>query len=169
MIPRQIHVNIIEINRNRFFEEVSSCSDHKPWGGGLWASDYCEEYGSDWVRYMRNQRYTHKYWGVSDVLIYEIVPNPTARVYIIDSEESLDVFYGRYGYAGCTYEFDWREVIRDYDAVYLADYSLLDSWDCASSVWFRWEAFQIRELTQEEVVNKIEMHLEELTADGDAW
>lgn len=168
MIPRQIHVSDTLISVDRFSHELTQFTASKPWGGGLWASSQCESYGSDWVRYMKDNYYRHKY--ECDVVVYEVKPLPNANIYVIDSEDARDLLYAKYGVRNSIYreyEFDWNAVAEDYDGVYLADWSLLDSWDCASSCWFNWEKITVREITEGEEVELIKQHIDEILCDYD--
>lgn len=161
MLPRQIHVADDEVCREKFALRNDGLKVTKPWCGGLWTSALCNTYGSDWVRYMSNNCYSHKY--DDNIHVYEIVPKPEANILVLEDVEDVRKLHDEYGSNGDWYSpyagFDWNRIAENYDAVYLAAWELLDGWDCASACWFNWNAFDVRELSQDEIAEKVIEHV----------
>lgn len=125
--------------------------------GGFWTSTYDDRRLSDWCQWCLSAE-----WNVSRDIpvfpIWELEPEPEAKVLRIDSLADLATVVEQYpskpldpelGPELPDWQFpDWPAVAEDYDAVHLtADgqwetrltqpYNLY-SWDCESTLWFRW-------------------------------
>jgi hypothetical protein len=115
--------------------------------GGLWTSTYSEEDGSDWVRWCLAEGYAGPVFRC-----WLLQPNPSARVFEIDSYADLGRGLDRYGLSqelGLSMKIlDFEAMARDYDAIHLthagrrathlsAPHNLY-GWDCETTLWLHW-------------------------------
>lgn len=126
--------------------------------GGLWTSTWTgPETISDWVRWCSGEHWGDHEGGFVSLL----TPDPTAKVYLIDSLAALLALHERYPHResvaryGYTNWVDWRLVAFDYDAVRLTQAAHFAtrlthpgtySWDCESTCWFRWRFTDVEHL-----------------------
>lgn len=158
MIPRQIHFNTLNISKAEFEgDHEGNTISYKP-HQVLWSSDAHKYHGSDWLRYVKKRRWYNAHQSVYNESMdsgiqaraFEIVPTKNARIYTIESGEDYEEFFEEYGYYRASWlarqHFDWWTISRDYDAIYAADYTWFDCWDCRSIAWLNWDAFEVKEL-----------------------
>lgn len=132
-------------------------------GTGLWTSTYVHQ-RSAWVDWCIGHDFSDpyaQYWLV-------LTPDPAARIYTIDTRADLMTLLQRYPFVHPSsqhffmpgplqYYFlgiDFERMSQDYDALHLtsrgniADVELiLSSWDCESTVWFRWMFTALKDVT----------------------
>lgn len=129
------------------------------YGTGLWTSSWREEtQDSDWVEWCRNNEF-----GEPDKQSwYLLTPAIDARLYVVDSHVALVQLLKRFPLEHPLFKemravgirdehligIDFEQLAQEYDGVHLTyeaagslhlSYPLdMNSWDCESTVWFRW-------------------------------
>lgn len=127
--------------------------------GGLWTSPmrYDENgsvTGTGWTEWADSA------WGSADIDLTEVVPEPDARIYVIDSLADLTDLVGRYpepdGHmipARVRAPIDWQMMVPDVDAVWLTDRGEIHTrfstpslygWGCSTVFWLN-PAFRVGE------------------------
>lgn len=136
--------------------------------GGLWTSTFYPDMGSDWVQWCVGNSIRPGLW--QNYLVY---PKQDARILQIDSYEDLESLMGQYEYSPMKEKFDtgfelpgilrglnYEEIAKKYDAIHLTTrgertthlsfpFSMY-SWDCESTLWFRWVFEKVQHLGQVE-------------------
>lgn len=114
---------------------------------GLWTSTYADE-SSAWVDWCLAEDFGNPHacsWWV-------LQPDPSSRVYVIDSAADLCVLCERYpdptmAGLGTLAFLDFERIARDYDGLHLTESGQwatrhsrpsLYGWDCECTLWFRW-------------------------------
>lgn len=140
--------------------------------GGLWTSTWLgPEQGSDWVRFCRSD------YGIRWLLrerAFLLEPRAEARLVTVDSMAGLRALVkrGRIAFQR-NGEVDWQRLIdRGYDGLHLTERGFretrnrlerpnLHSWDCESTVWFRWAFESWREVALDPVPGAKPLDLDE--------
>lgn len=134
---------------------------NKP-GGGIWTSSY-RDGTSGWVEWCRAENFG----GVDAKPWWQLTPDPEATLIVIDSEVDMLALLDRYGRPFDDVMPDRR--VLDFDALIatghagltatergfwacrMGDFTTLGlglySWDCESTVWFRWAFAEVQEVT----------------------
>jgi hypothetical protein len=128
------------------------CGWMKP-TGGLWTSTKLPSGSSGWINWCLGEDFAGPEFDV-----WELTPDPAARVFTIDSLPDLLDLRARFSPL-CDHPRDcaplrdigagvsWRRVAEEYDAVRLTEEGQwrtrmsrpsLYGWDCESTLWFRW-------------------------------
>lgn len=117
---------------------IGNWTHWKPYGG-LWTSSY-HEGSSGWVEWAQGENfksYRHA-WLLRPV---------EARIFELDGRNALTELIQRYSLRDSFMRepmVDWQALARDYDALWLPDTHLrmesmlVYSFDCESTIWFRW-------------------------------
>lgn len=142
----------------RFRPPINSSYICKPEDGGLWTAPVTKEglkgeiVSTEWTDWCRSEQFNEEHY----LLFQEIVPDPGAKVLLIDSMADLKAILAVYGLTPITYlPFitqvpDWERMVEDeIDAVYLTDAGQwatrmpphgepnLYTWDMPSVLWLR--------------------------------
>jgi hypothetical protein len=126
-------------------------------GGGLWTSTFHEQHGSGWIQWCLDEDFhcvrQNPTWHT-----WLLDPEPTARIYEIDSYADLQALVEAYpqtehhedrGYgSGSESRPAWHLIAKEFDGVRLTDEGQwatrlsnpldLYGWDCESTLWLRW-------------------------------
>lgn len=136
-------------------EEKGVCGWQKPSGGGLWTSTKLPDGSSGWTAWCLGEEFAGP-----DFDVWELEPDPSARVYTIDAYADLAALAEAFppvcdhhdrpclpGHRRFGSGVSWRRVAAEYDAVHLTDEGQwrtrmsdphsLYGWDCESTLWFR--------------------------------
>lgn len=135
---------------------------------GLWTSTWRKKTrDSEWAEYAEDV------WGTTDEQCWFLLtPDPGAHLCVIDSSQALALLIERYPleYPGwltrlpgsflSPLEFtgiDFEQMSLEYDGLHLTHQASvrlhlsfplnMNSWDCESTIWFRWCFKQVRQIT----------------------
>jgi len=135
--PSQSQMNSVK-NDTSWFNEFK-----KP-KGGFWTStikvvaDY--KITSEWIEYRQNSNWLIK----EDENIYELEVAPNANVYTIKSKKDFENLKTNYSLDANTksdINIDFEKLQSDgYSGLRVTrnTYTLLNGWDCESTLWFKW-------------------------------
>ncbi|HET6919407.1 MAG TPA: hypothetical protein VFI46_08085 [Jiangellaceae bacterium] len=134
----------------RLFESVSGRAYRKPAGGGLWTSTWDPMPCSGWAQWCIVDAYKRPPFHV-----WLLDVDPGARIYTVDSYADLAGLVASYGDPESRYtDLSWGLIARDYDGLHLTDAGQwatrlshphdLYTWDCESTLWFRWVFTDVR-------------------------
>lgn len=126
----------------------------------LWTSTYTGPvHGSDWVQWCLDEDFSVPESGAWRSWL--LVPNVSARVYIIDTLSDLVRLIGRFPNSDerlpdfFRHVPDWAKVSEQYDAVHLTEVGQwrtrfgvpsMYGWDCESTAWLRWMFHRVVDL-----------------------
>lgn len=114
--------------------------------GGLWTSPLRDGV-TGWAQWCREEQ-----WGTPDAPVTRILPNPGARVYVIDTLADLVQLEAAFPSADSSLpaeikmwpQIDWQAVASEYDAIWLTEEGQwrtrhstpsLYGWDCETVLW----------------------------------
>ena len=157
MIGKQLHttecLEVLDLIRPVENDERSLLIRKPRAGTGLWTSTWQEETNdSAWVEWCRWNDYGSPYkhnW-------FLLTPRADAHLYVVDSIRDLHRLLHNYElktalseqYRMLGQSIDFEKLARGYDGMYLTEKGNaethlsfpenLNSWDCESTVWFKW-------------------------------
>jgi hypothetical protein len=162
-VLRHLYTGKAKPSRDRFKPALNVRSSFpKPKAGGLWTSPPGANGGSAWTDWCLSEEYQDPPFP-----FYELIPEPDAQMYVIDSYADLVALmaqYGRQPYedvkpGDALYDvrvFDWEKMAQDVDALHLTEAGQwatrfthpldLYGWDCASTLWFGWKFSDVIDL-----------------------
>lgn len=125
--------------RKSDFQEIQNSKTitmlNKP-QGGFWSCEYTPEldFRSEWELYVKDCEWDEDM--LNEYFLFKI--SNESKVYVIDSEEDLNILEEKYGYnfknshIDCTV-IDYEKMAKDYDAIYMTDDGLYENMDKVAS------------------------------------
>lgn len=160
-LPTQLFVHRTRPSPGQFVPPAGDANPviNKPKRGGLWTSSYHPRFGSRWVQWCLASEFAGP---VFRSWLLEV--DEKARILVIDDVDDLVRVLQLYRATNpdglpdepAFHTFDWARLAADFDALHLTDKGSvrtrlsmpyhLNSWDCESTVWFRWSFTSVEDL-----------------------